>query len=68
MESIGTPRLILSNRKIIATKGAASKIDSIWLSPYAPIIDIRLENLVVDNGDGSSAVIPCWHLCIDRKG
>ncbi|MDR1409859.1 MAG: hypothetical protein LBJ12_06300, partial [Oscillospiraceae bacterium] len=44
------------------------QLPSLWLSPYAPIIDIRLENLVVDNGDGSSAVIPCWHLCIDRKG
>lgn len=40
-------------------------LDTLWLSSYAPIIEIRLEYLL-DEIQGRLVLFPCWHFCIDQ--
>lgn len=42
-----------------------NNLDTLWLSSYAPIIEIRLEYLL-DEIQGKLVLFPCWHFCIDQ--
>ncbi|MBQ2973906.1 MAG: hypothetical protein IJE19_06085 [Clostridia bacterium] len=42
-------------------------IDDLWLSEYAPIVEIRLEYILNKKEDNSLELVPCWHFCIDQS-
>lgn len=41
-------------------------LDELWLSEYAPIIEIRLEYLLDKNENGELMLFPCWRFCVDK--
>lgn len=43
-----------------------NNVDNLWLSEYAPIVEIRLEYLLDRINDGIYELVPCWHFCIDQ--
>ncbi len=43
-----------------------SKLPSLWLSAYVPIMEISLEYMVNQTADGQLYVAPCWHFCVDK--
>lgn len=44
-----------------------NNIENLWLSEYAPIVEIRLEYILDKNDDNSLELVPCWHFCIDQS-
>ena len=44
-----------------------SKLPSLWLSAYVPIMEISLEYMVNQTADGQLYVAPCWHFCVDKS-
>ncbi len=59
------------NGNIISVESAIDiiekNIDDLWLSEFAPIIEIRLEYILCKNVDKSHELVPCWHFCIDQS-
>ncbi len=43
-----------------------NQLSELWLSEYAPIVEIRLEYLLDELDNGSMVLVPCWHFCIDE--
>ena len=41
-------------------------LDELWLSEYAPIIEIRLEYLLDEAENGELMLFPCWRFCVDK--
>lgn len=41
-------------------------LGELWLSEYAPIIEIRFEYLLDEDENGKMKLFPCWHFCIDK--
>lgn len=41
-------------------------LDELWLSEYAPIIEIRLEYLLDETENGELKLFPCWRFCVDK--
>ena len=42
------------------------KLTDLWLSEYAPIVEIRLEYMLDQGINGETEITPCWHFCIDQ--
>lgn len=42
------------------------KLSDLWLSEYAPIVEIRLEYMLDQGINGEMEIAPCWHFCIDQ--
>ncbi len=59
------------NGNIISVESAIDiiekNIDGLWLSEFAPIIEIRLEYILCKNVNNSHELVPCWHFCIDQS-
>lgn len=49
-----------------AIKSVEENLPDLWLSEYAPVVEIRLEYLLDELDDGSMELVPCWHFCIDE--
>ena len=43
-----------------------NSLSDLWLSEYAPIVEIRLEYMLDQLADGTLELVPCWHFCIDE--
>lgn len=41
-------------------------IENLWLSEFAPIVEIRLEYILDKNDNNNIELVPCWHFCIDQ--
>lgn len=41
-------------------------LDELWLSEYAPIIEIRFEYLLDETENGELKLFPCWRFCVDK--
>lgn len=58
------------NGKIISVETAIELIEKnlsdLWLSEYAPIVEIRLEYMLDCAENGEMELVPCWHFCIDQ--
>lgn len=42
-------------------------IENLWLSEFAPIVEIRLEYILDKNDNNALELVPCWHFCIDQS-
>lgn len=58
------------NGNIMSVENAIEKIENnlsdLWLSEYAPIVEIRLEYMLDSAENGELELAPCWHFCIDQ--
>ncbi len=76
----GIVRLMISGLDLTVKQNAKGKIMSVekaieitenslpelWLSEYAPVVEIRLEYMLHELEDKTLILIPCWHFCIDE--
>ena len=49
-----------------AIEKAEEALPELWLSEYAPVVEIRLEYMLDELEDGRLELVPCWHFCIDE--
>ncbi len=56
--------------KVIMLEEAIARIENsleeLWLSEYAPIVEIRFEYLLDEDESGKLKLFPCWHFCVDK--